>query len=76
MIERNATKRLKGDVQLDDAYLGGRRSGTSVVNGRSHAKKNYSISKIYLNYFPSYRGRGVLLSHWSKPIFKQNGDQK
>ena len=29
MIERNATKRLKGDVQLDDAYLGGRRSGTS-----------------------------------------------
>jgi len=27
MIERNATKRLKGKIQMDDAYLGGERSG-------------------------------------------------
>ena len=27
MVERNATKRLKGKVQMDDAYLGGERSG-------------------------------------------------
>lgn len=27
MLERNATKRLKGKVQIDDAYLGGERSG-------------------------------------------------
>jgi len=27
MLERNATKRLKGKVQMDDAYLGGERSG-------------------------------------------------
>ena len=31
MIERNAAKRLKGDVQLDDAYLGGSRSGKAVA---------------------------------------------
>jgi len=27
MLERNAAKRLKGKVQMDDAYLGGERSG-------------------------------------------------
>jgi hypothetical protein len=27
MLERNAAKRLKGRVQMDDAYLGGERSG-------------------------------------------------
>jgi len=27
MMERNAAKRLKGDVQMDDAYLGGQRPG-------------------------------------------------
>jgi len=27
MLERNATKRLKGTVQMDDAYLGGERAG-------------------------------------------------
>lgn len=27
MLERNASKRLKGKVQLDDAYIGGARSG-------------------------------------------------
>jgi transposase-like protein len=27
MLERNATKRLKGKIQMDDAYLGGERSG-------------------------------------------------
>src|SRR3974390_2695490 len=27
MVERNATKRLKGKVQMDDAYLGGERAG-------------------------------------------------
>ncbi len=27
MLERNATKRLKGKVQMDDAYLGGERPG-------------------------------------------------
>ena len=29
MIERNAAKRLRGDVQMDDAYIGGHRSGKS-----------------------------------------------
>src|SRR5208282_3281255 len=27
MIERNSAKRLNGDVQMDDAYIGGERSG-------------------------------------------------
>jgi hypothetical protein len=36
MIERNAAKRLKGEVQMDDAYLGGGRPGTS---GRGAAGK-------------------------------------
>jgi transposase-like protein len=27
MLERNSTKRLKGDVQMDDAYIGGARPG-------------------------------------------------
>ena len=27
MLERNASKRLKGNVQMDDAYIGGARSG-------------------------------------------------
>jgi ribosomal protein L37AE/L43A len=28
MLERNATKRLKGKIQMDDAYLGGERAGS------------------------------------------------
>ena len=36
MIERNAAKRLKGDVQMNDAYMGGNRPGTS---GRGAAGK-------------------------------------
>jgi hypothetical protein len=27
MIERNASKRLEGEVQMDDAYIGGQRAG-------------------------------------------------
>ena len=42
MIERNAAKRLKGDVQMDDAYIGGqpprniraRRGGQDAFRGR------------------------------------------
>lgn len=45
MIERNATKRLKGDVQLDDAYLGGRRSGTS---GRGAEGKTPFVAAVSL----------------------------
>jgi transposase-like protein len=36
MIERNAARRLKGDVQIDDAYMGGSRPGTC---GRGAAGK-------------------------------------
>jgi hypothetical protein len=28
MIERNAAKRLEGEVQMDDAYIGGLHQGT------------------------------------------------
>ena len=43
MIERNAAKRLKGDVQLDDAYLGGSRSGKS---GRGAAGKTPFVAAV------------------------------
>jgi hypothetical protein len=43
MIERNATKRLKGDVQLDDAYIGGSRSGKS---GRGAAGKTPFVAAV------------------------------
>ena len=36
MMERNATRRLKGDVQMDDVYIGGSRSGK---RGRGAAGK-------------------------------------
>ena len=42
-IERNATKLLKGDVQMDDAYLGGCRSGTS---GRGAAGKTPFVAAV------------------------------
>ena len=43
MIERNAAKRLKGDVQMDDAYLGGSRPGTS---GRGAAGKTPFVAAV------------------------------
>ena len=35
MMERNAAKRLKGDVQMDDAYLGGERPGAYGREGKA-----------------------------------------
>ena len=43
MIERNAAKRLKGDVQLDDAYIGGSRTGKS---GRGAAGKTPFVAAV------------------------------
>jgi transposase-like protein len=34
MIERNAAKRLKGEVQMDDAYIGGYHPGTYGRGGK------------------------------------------
>ena len=35
MLERNTDKRLKGDVQMDDAYLGGERPGAYGREGKT-----------------------------------------
>jgi transposase-like protein len=35
MMERNASKRLKGDVQMDDAYLGGQHPGAYGREGKT-----------------------------------------
>ena len=35
MMERNAAKRLKGEVQMDDAYLGGERPGAYGREGKT-----------------------------------------
>ena len=43
MIERNASKRLTGEVQMDDAYLGGSRPGTS---GRGAAGKTPFVAAV------------------------------
>jgi transposase-like protein len=43
MIERNAAKRLQGDVQMDDAYIGGRRPGT---HGRGAAAKTPFVAAV------------------------------
>ena len=43
MIERNAAKRLKGEVQMDDAYIGGRRPGTY---GRGAAGKTPFVAAV------------------------------
>jgi transposase-like protein len=43
MIERNAAKRLRGDVQMDDAYIGGRRPGTG---GRGAAGKTPFVAAV------------------------------
>jgi transposase-like protein len=43
MIERNGTKRLKGDVQMDDAYIGGARSGKC---GRGAAGKTPFVAAV------------------------------
>jgi transposase-like protein len=43
MLERNATKRLKGKVQMDDAYLGGERAGTP---GRGAAGKTPFVAAV------------------------------
>ena len=43
MIERNAAKSLRGEVQMDDAYLGGSRSGKS---GRGAAGKTPFMAAV------------------------------
>lgn len=43
MIERNATKRLKGQVQMDDAYIGGARPGR---RGRGAAGKTPFVAAV------------------------------
>jgi ribosomal protein L37AE/L43A len=43
MIERNAAKRLKGVVQIDDAYMGGSRPGTC---GRGAAGKTPFVAAV------------------------------
>ena len=43
MLERNASKRLKGNVQMDDAYIGGTRSGR---RGRGAAGKTPFVAAI------------------------------
>ena len=43
MIERNAARRLRGEVQMDDAYIGGRRSGKS---GRGAAGKTPFVAAV------------------------------
>jgi len=43
MMERNAAKRLKGDVQMDDAYMGGSRPGTC---GRGAAGKTPFVAAV------------------------------
>jgi len=43
MIERNAAKRLQGDVQMDDAYIGGVRPGTG---GRGAAGKTPFVAAV------------------------------
>jgi hypothetical protein len=43
MLERNATKRLKGKVEMDDAYLGGERPGRP---GRGAAGKTPFIAAV------------------------------
>jgi transposase-like protein len=43
MIERNAAKRLKGEVQMDDAYIGGLHQGTF---GRGAAGKTPFVAAV------------------------------
>jgi transposase-like protein len=43
MIERNATRRLKGKVQMDDAYIGGARPGR---RGRGAAGKTPFVAAV------------------------------
>ncbi len=43
MIERNAAKRLKGEVQMDDAYIGGHHPGTY---GRGAAGKTPFVAAV------------------------------
>ena len=43
MIERNAARRLRGEVQMDDAYIGGRHPGTC---GRGAAGKTPFVAAV------------------------------
>jgi hypothetical protein len=43
MLERNASKRLKGKVQMDDAYIGGQRPGRP---GRGAAGKTPFVAAV------------------------------
>lgn len=45
MIERNASKRLDGEVQMDDAYIGGQRSGSGTT-GRGAAGKTPFVAAV------------------------------
>ncbi len=72
MLERNASKRLKGNVQMDDAYIGGARSG----RGRGARGKTRFVAGIATTddgkpdqNHPSARQRA--LSRW--PVLLVNG---
>jgi hypothetical protein len=45
MLERDATKRLTGRVEIDDAYLGGERHGASEAAGRPARRRSSPLSR-------------------------------
>ena len=45
MMERDATKRLTGRIEIDDAYLGGERNGGSGAAARLARRRSWRRSK-------------------------------
>jgi transposase-like protein len=45
MLERDATKRLSGRIEIDDAYLGGERSGGKRAAGRLVRRRSSPLSR-------------------------------
>src|SRR5271166_806610 len=76
MIERNASKRLKGNVQMDDAYIGGARSepGPAAAGAAQQARRRSSLrsrqrtmaSQIKSSFGPS-KPSAALRSESSQP---------
>ena len=64
MMERDATKRLGGRIEIDDAYLGGERSGGK--RGRGAAGKTPIVAAVETT--PAFKGVNTALTNIKNAI--------
>ena len=67
MMERDAKKRLIGRIEMDDAYLGGHRSGGKRGRGAAGKTRSILIAQVGAAFKKSVAGRTYLTRSASRP---------